>query len=366
MKKFIVSFLIVFSLINGGLFANAVMNQSAFAAFPDFGEEITEGDHAPMDYSGDTVSPADDSSGDQSGHLWLPPSSKYTGLPAPAPGKSGQDVAKDAIFSAVKYAKVLTSVLAVLFIIFMGVKYVTSGGDEEAIKKSTQGLLFSLLALALISMSNELAEIVGFYDPNAAFGGVSDGGILNKDNLIDRVTLFDRRVEIIMTFIKYFVAGLAVLMLITNGLKLVVGGGEEENIKKARNGVAYSLGGLILLYFGNTFVTKVFYKVDKTVISTTGVEPQLDLDRGVEEIVGVTNFIVSFVGPLLMLLILVGGVMYLTSAGEEEKMNKAKRLIISAVIGVVVIYGAFAIVSTVTTGYFAEPATLQEYDYITN
>ena len=344
MKKFIVSFLIVFSMINLGLGLQVLsMNEPIFE-----------------------VAAADDTGETPSGHLWLPDSSKYSGIPTPPPNKSGQEIARDAIFQAVKYAKVLSSVIAVLFIIFMGVRYVTSGGDEEAIKKSTKGLLFSLLALAMISMSQEIAEIVGFYDSNAAFNTLSDGGIINKDNLIDRVTLFDRRVEVIMIFIKYFVAGLAVLMLIINGVKLVAGGGEEEHIKKARNGIAYSLGGLLLLYFGNTFVTKVFYRVDKTSLPTTGVEPQLDLGRGVQEIVGITNFIVSFVGPLLMLLILIGGVMYLTSAGEEEKMSKAKRLIIAAVLGVIVIYGAFAIVSTVTAGSFAEPATIQEYDYLNN
>ncbi len=344
MKKFIVSFLIVFSLINLGLGLKAI----------SINEPIFE------------VAAADDTGETPSGHLWLPDGSKYIGIPTPPPNKSGQELARDAILQAVKYAKVMSSVIAVLFIIFMGVRYVTSGGDEEAIKKSTKGLLLSLLALAMISMSQEVAEIVGFYDSNAAFNTLSDGGIISKDNLIERVTLFDTRVEIIMVFIKYFVAGLAVLMLIINGVKLVVGGGEEENIKKARNGVAYSLGGLLLLYFGNTFVTKVFYSVDKDTLPTTGVEPQIDLGRGLQEIVGITNFIVSFVGPLLMLLILIGGVMYLTSAGEEEKMNKAKRLVVAAIIGVIVIYGAFAIVSTVTSGSFAEPATLQEYDYLNN
>lgn len=342
MKKFIVSFLIAFCLINIGLAVKITISN----------EPVLE--LATADNTGETPT----------GHLWIPDSSKYSSMPVPHPGESGQDTIKNALLQAVQYGKVLASVIAVLFVIFMGVRYVTSGGDEEAIKKSSKGLLLSLLALALISMSQELAEIVGFYNLNAGFDSMPEGGIVDPDNIIDRVTLFDRRVEIIMVFIKYFVAGLAVLMLVINGVKLVTGGGEEENVKKARNGVAYSIAGLLLLYLGNTFVENVFYRVDKDVLPTTGVEPQINLGRGVQEIIGVTNFIVSFVGPLLMLLLVIGGVMYLVSGGEEEKMNKAKRLIIAAVIGVIVIYGAFAIVSTITTGYFAEPSTLQEYDYL--
>ncbi len=63
-----------------------------------------------------------------------------------------------------------------------------------------------------------------------------------------------------------------------------------------------------------------------------------------------------------MLLILVGGIMYITAGGEEESMNKAKRLIIAALIGVIVVYGAFGIVNTVVSGYFIDPAGVSTVD----
>jgi len=297
-------------------------------------------------------------------HLPLPSGSYYSsgGIPVPNPEDGGQDLAKKAIMKAVEYGKIMASVVAVLFIILMGVRYVTSGGDEEAIKKSTKGLLMSILALAMISMSKEVAEIVGFYGASQGYSaGTPQGGILDPDNMVTRVTLFDKRVEVIMVFIKYFIGALAVLIFITNAARLVVAGGEEENVKKARNGIMYSILGLLILLVGNTFVENIFYTVDKNVYPTTGVTPTTSIERGIEEIVGITNFVVSFVGPLLLILILIGGIMYLTAGGEEERMNKAKRLLIAAFIGVIVIYGAFAIVSTVTTGYFSEPANIQDF-----
>jgi len=290
-------------------------------------------------------------------------SSNYSGLPVPSTDTGGQDLAKATILKAVDYGKVMASVVAVLFIILMGVKYVVSGGNEEEVKKATTGLVMSILALAIISMSGEVANIVGFYGEGQTYSAnTPQGGILDPDNIVSRVTLFDRRVEIIMVFIKYFIGALAVLILVVNATKLVVGGGEEENVKKARNGILYSILGLVLLLVGNTFVENVFYTVDKDVYPTTGVTPTTSIERGLEEIVGITNFVVSFVGPLLLILILVGGIMYLTAGGEEEKMNKAKRLLLAAVIGVIVIYGAFAIVSTITSGYFSEPANLQDFN----
>lgn len=292
----------------------------------------------------------------------IPDASKYSagGLPTPSqdPNVTGQDIIIEAIQTGIGYFKVLVGVVAVFFIILMGAKYVTSGGDEESVKKASNGLLYAVIAFAIISVSEEIGRIVGFFDVGKAFDSTPTGGIIGSPSeILERVHLFDKQVEVVMVFIKYFIGSLAVLMLVINGTRLIVGGGEEENVKKARNGIIYALFGLVVLYLGDILINKVFYTVDSSVYSgIEGVTPKVDLARGVEEIVGITNFIVSFIGPLLLLLLLIGGVMYLTSGGEEEGMNKAKRLIVSAIIGLIIVYGAFAIVSTVVTGYFTLPA----------
>jgi hypothetical protein len=291
--------------------------------------------------------------------LTLPGGSQYTGLPTPASDQSGQDIAIAAIQKAAGYFKILIGVVAIFLVIFMGAKLVLSGGDEEGVKKTTTGFTYSLIAFAIISLAEEIAQIVGFFDEGSTFGGKANGGIIGSPGeILERVHLFDKQVEIVITFIKYLIGSIAVLMIVVNGIKLVVGGGEEENVKKARNGVIYSLFGLVLLFLGNIFVNNVFYKLDKNMYTgMEGVAPQTDLQQGMNELVGITNFIVSFVGPLLLLLLLIGGVMYMTAGGEEEKMNKAKRLIVAALIGVIVVFGAFAIISTVVSGYFQSPVT---------
>ena len=44
--------------------------------------------------------------------------------------------------------------------------------------------------------------------------------------------------------------------------------------------------------------------------------------------------------------------MYATAGGNEEQTERAKRLVILAIGGMVLIYGAFAIISTVVSGQF--------------
>lgn len=54
-----------------------------------------------------------------------------------------------------------------------------------------------------------------------------------------------------------------------------------------------------------------------------------------------------FAGGIATLFLIVGGYRYVTSTGNEEAMEKAKKTVTSAVIGIVIIVMAFAIVAIV-------------------
>lgn len=55
------------------------------------------------------------------------------------------------------------------------------------------------------------------------------------------------------------------------------------------------------------------------------------------------NFTILIVGIIFVILFLVGGVQYLTAAGNEEQTGKAKRLLVDAVVGLVIVLAAWAV-----------------------
>ena len=66
--------------------------------------------------------------------------------------------------------------------------------------------------------------------------------------------------------------------------------------------------------------------------------------RGLKSMVfTIINVILSFLGVLAVTLILYGGFLWMTSGGVQEKVNKAKRVLISAVIGMALILFSYAI-----------------------
>src|SRR3989344_5219574 len=62
-------------------------------------------------------------------------------------------------------------------------------------------------------------------------------------------------------------------------------------------------------------------------------------------IMKIVRIVLGFVGIIAILIILYAGFVWLTSGGNAEKIDTAKRILRNAVIGLIIIFSAFAIVS---------------------
>lgn len=292
----------------------------------------------------------------------LPGASMYGNLPEPKQATAELRF-QELMWGIIQNVRFIIGAVAIAFMVYSGFRMVTGWGNDEVYAKQRTNLLYSIIGLAIVGMSGEMSRIfsvscTNFTAPGQTKLACTPGGFLNDPNAIVRAsTIFDQRTKIIITFIKYFIGGVAVLEIVMVGLKMVTGGA-EETITKAKKNLMYAVVGLILIIVADSAVSNVFYKLDKTRYpSVGGAAPAIDPYAGVKEIVGFTNLIVSIVGPVAVLALLGGGVMYITAAGKDETMTKAKRLIMAAIIGIIIIYGAFAIVSTFIAGSFdATPA----------
>lgn len=67
-------------------------------------------------------------------------------------------------------------------------------------------------------------------------------------------------------------------------------------------------------------------------------------------VVRVVNFALGFLGLIAVIIVIYGGILYVTAGGEEEKTQTGKKAITYAVIGIIIILGSFAFVNTVIKG----------------
>jgi len=87
-----------------------------------------------------------------------------------------------------------------------------------------------------------------------------------------------------------------------------------------------------------------------TGLENTGSTAYSSTDLTVSGFIGnLIKALLAATGIIFLVLTVYAGVLYMTAAGEPDKVKKAKSMLTSAVIGLVIIIGAYAISSYVIT-----------------
>lgn len=77
----------------------------------------------------------------------------------------------------------------------------------------------------------------------------------------------------------------------------------------------------------------------------TGYEARLtDVDKPLPEIIGdLIRGLLGFLGVIFLILIIYGGFLWMTSAGNEDRISKAKKIIANSAIGLFIVVISFAL-----------------------
>lgn len=64
----------------------------------------------------------------------------------------------------------------------------------------------------------------------------------------------------------------------------------------------------------------------------------------------ISKWVLGIVGSLSLLMFVYGGVMFLISAGNSQSIDKAKKILLAAVIGLIIVFSSFLIIKFVLKG----------------
>ncbi len=114
---------------------------------------------------------------------------------------------------------------------------------------------------------------------------------------------------------------------------------------------------LIAIYFVNAYSLQNLNEFTQQTQAETGLQK-----AGAAEVVAmVINIFLGLVGILFVILIIYGGVQWLISAGSPDKIGKAKKVIIYAIVGIAIVTTAYTITYFITSALEQSPAdTTQE------
>ncbi len=66
-----------------------------------------------------------------------------------------------------------------------------------------------------------------------------------------------------------------------------------------------------------------------------------------ELVLTIVNYFLYFLGLIATLMVIYGGVLYVTAAGDTEAVDKGKKVIMYALVGIIIILLSFALVNSV-------------------
>ncbi|MDP2624891.1 MAG: hypothetical protein Q8P27_01765 [Candidatus Peregrinibacteria bacterium] len=254
-----------------------------------------------------------------------------TTVHADAPTDSGVKNIASAIFFAIDFVKYTLGSIAVFMLIINSMRMIMAGKEsEEATTKEKVFLKYALAGLVLVFVADEAIQLA-FYGQEGEF-------LRDEDTAAEFATGGADLIKGVYTFVEVFIGSIAVLMMVFSGLQILIASGSEEAVNSAKKRIYISSVGLIIIGLSEVFVKDVLF---------VNQGDEVDVDRGREIIVGLTNFLVSIMATVGVIAFVYAGFLYVLNFGNEEFTNKAKKIMFGAIAGIVLAAAAFAIVSTV-------------------
>ena len=71
----------------------------------------------------------------------------------------------------------------------------------------------------------------------------------------------------------------------------------------------------------------------------------------------IIGVVLSFVGVIFLIMMIYAGIMWMTAQGNDQQVTKAKELLVNSIIGIIIIFAAYAI--TAFIGNFVSNLTTQ-------
>lgn len=110
---------------------------------------------------------------------------------------------------------------------------------------------------------------------------------------------------------------------------------------------------VFIFSFGLTDFASAQYGLDET--RTAAGLFTYDGEGGIPGLIGkIIGVALSFVGVAFLILMIYGGFVWMTARGKEQEITKAKETIISAVYGIVIVMGAYAVTYFIFNNLLAE------------
>lgn len=167
-----------------------------------------------------------------------------------------------AVFESILF---VGGIAAVVFIIWGGVKYITSQGNPEGTSTARKTIINAIAGL-IITIS---ASVVVAFAVNLLSGGnLNQGNALN----VPGVAADDSFIRGLLDFVYATIAVVALIFVVIGSIKFATSAGDPQKAASARNTIIYAIVGLVVVLTASIITGFVLNEVDTPGGTPTSVE----------------------------------------------------------------------------------------------
>ncbi|MBU1934789.1 pilin [Patescibacteria group bacterium] len=252
----------------------------------------------------------------------------------------GERQLRDTAQSVITVIRNIIAGLAVIWIIISGIRMILAQGEENVITEQRQSIIYAVIGLVAILLIERLIDVL-YGTPGTFVSTYSAGYIEAFDESTE--ARFSAEIYGVINYVKAIIGAVAIFMMVISGIRLIVAAGEEEQITKQRKVFIWIIVGLILLAIDQIVIENLFsipVKQQAGQIAASNITALINL------IGRVTQFILGFVGLIALGMLVYGAGMLITNYANTELVDKAKKIIKNAIIGIIIIISAYTLIAT--------------------
>ncbi len=147
----------------------------------------------------------------------------------------------------------------------------------------------------------------------------------------------------VMGAVQNIVVVLAILAIVIGGVLYVISAGNSGLMTTAKGAITGALIGLAVVIAAPSFLKEVY-----TIVGGKNAPSQLQNALSLTQIAMKTlEFLLSIVGILAIIMLLIGGIAYMTSGGDSKRADVGKEIVKNALIGITIVMSALILVKQI-------------------
>ena len=191
----------------------------------------------------------------------------------------------------------------------------------KTIKKYTKTSLLTTLIIAFSLL---------IITPQSVFAKVLKGGIEFTNPL--KYDSVEALLSAVLKAVQMMIGVLAIVFIVIGGIIYITSAGDEKRTSMAKTAIWAAIIGVSLAFAAPSFLREIYDVLDvKTVPKDAKAAKTLS-----EIVLNFLKLLMSFIGGLSVLMIVVGGVIYITAVGDDKRSEMGRNTVKFAIIGIVV------------------------------